>query len=224
MTADLAEGLLYVAICHKSPPLISQEILNKWYDEVHIPSLCETPNGTTIGLRYENASPRANTKTGEGSTDVPYPILAMYKLHDMQWLSADDGFLSVPITADVFPAEVGHNAFACFDVQVRSYEVVARSLVRPGTDRPRYLVTFETPAETTVDYDEVIKVYATMPGYRGSIFYGIVEGLLKYEQKDLANRGLALIWFDERPVMEGGKDVAQVWQMKHQTSKEDAEF
>ena len=216
------EGLLYVAARIKSPPLVSLELFRKWYDEVHIPDLCNAKDGVTIALRYKHTSPKAHIG-GEANDDVPWPFLTIYKLHDIHWLTTD-GFLNVRHDSELLPAEAGHNAFGCFDAQLRSYKLIARSPEQPGTDRPKFVLTFETPAPNPEKFGMMTKVYSALPGYRGSILYEIVPGLLEHEQKDVANMGYVVTWFDEIPKLDGPRHDAQIWELVHCDGKKDATF
>jgi hypothetical protein len=195
-----AEGLLYVASRIKSPPIVSPELFRKWYDEDHIPNLCRAnpKDGLVFALRYPSTSPKADVARGEATADVPHPFLALYKLNDVHWLASDE-FDAVPKTSDLLPKEVGHDPFGCFEANLRSYKVVARSPVQPGgSDHPKFVFTSEMRRVPSSDeFAGLTKASAMLPGYRGSILCEIVPGLLEHEQRALASEGLVVTWFDE---------------------------
>lgn len=220
------DGLLYVASRIKSPPLVSPELFRKWYDEDHIPSLCSAnpKDGLVFAIRYRSTDPKADVAGGEATADVPHPFLAIYKLNDVHWL-ASDGFRDIPVTSDLLPKEAGHNPFGCFEVNLRSYKAIARSPVQPGgANHPKFVLTSEMPrVPSSEEFVGLTKASAMRPGYRGSILYEVVRGLLEHEQKDLANEGLVVTWFDEMP-----KDLqsgAQTWELIAESAgKEGATF
>lgn len=220
------DGLLYVASRIKSPPLVSLELFRKWYDEDHIPNLCSAnpKDGLVFAVRYKSTNSKADVVGGEATADVPHPFLTVYKINDVHWLASDE-FRAIPVTSNLLPKEVGHSPFGCFEVNLRSYKVIARSPVQPGgTDHPKFVLTSEMPR---VPYPEefvgLTKASAMLAGYRGSILYEVVTGLLEHEQKDLANEGLVVTWFDEVP-----KDLqsgAQSWELIVESAgKEGATF
>lgn len=214
------EGILYVSARLKSPPIVTPEIFRQWYDDEHIPQMCNAKDGVSVAARYKHTSPNANIVGGEATSEVPYPFVTLYKLNDIHWL-AGDGFNSVPQTSDLLPEEVGRMAFGCFEGQLRSYKHIARSSVQPSTDRPKFVVTFEVPTASQEEFSKTTQIHGAIGGYRGSILYEVVPGLLEHEQKDLVDKGLVVTWFDQLPKLEGRE---QIWEMVYQDGDQDAAF
>ncbi|KAG8983942.1 hypothetical protein FRB93_006890 [Tulasnella sp. JGI-2019a] len=222
-STDPVEGLLYAAVRLNSPPIVSLKTFLRWLDDSHIPDLCNAKDGIAVALRYKNTHPAADAEGGKATTKVPYPLLAIYKLRDIHWLTGE-GFLSCGHESELFPAEVGHNVFGCCEVQLRSYALVARSVGGPGADKPKYVVTFEIPEADSNEFGAIDKANSAMSGYRGAILYTVAQGLLEYGQRDVPKKGLVVAWFDGMPAIDGTKYDAQVWELEHHDGKQGAEF
>lgn len=85
---------------------LSPSVFRKWYEEVHIRDLLETPGVGTV-FRYVNA-------TAADEAQFPgFPYLAVYPEVSREWLLSETcEFLKVPLHSDLLP---GPNGFV-FDV------------------------------------------------------------------------------------------------------------
>lgn len=81
-----------------------------------------SPANTSPSIaRCDHASSEANIVGGEATSEVPYPIVALYKPNDIHWLTGD-AFRSVPQTTDLLSERS--------DVSRPSFDATSSSLAR----------------------------------------------------------------------------------------------
>jgi hypothetical protein len=86
---------------------LSDDVFNKWYNEVHIPDVIET-GCITKAYRYRNKNPNAER-----------PYLAIYTCPDMSVI-AGEKMKGIPMTSDVLPGRKSCHDVASFDTRFYS--------------------------------------------------------------------------------------------------------
>ncbi|OAP63118.1 hypothetical protein AYL99_02345 [Fonsecaea erecta] len=203
-------GLLWVttSILRKDLP---SSLLDAWYEE-HIADVLACPGNGGLFLRYKNIDPTADTyvdpKFAERTTpsasekvivETLWPNLALVKLSDLAWLTSKQ-FDDMPRTSKLLPPEpdgsIG-SAFSCWYGALRSYETVGKIDDKTGsTTRPKYLLSVQTKDADQSVWKALDDKYATLPGFRGSVRYRIVEGLLEFGEPGTMPAGMVLYEFD----------------------------
>ncbi|KIW23655.1 uncharacterized protein PV07_11838 [Cladophialophora immunda] len=203
-------GLLWVttSILRKDLP---SSLLDAWYEE-HIVDVLACPGNGGLFLRYKNidqtADPYVDPKFAERATpsasekcivETLWPNLALVKLSDLAWLTSKQ-FDDMPRHSKLLPPEpdgsIG-SAFSCWNGALRSYETVGKTDDHTGgTSRPKYLLSVQTRTADESIWKALDDKYATLPGFRGSIRYRVVEGLLEFGEPGALPAGIVLYEFD----------------------------
>ncbi|KAL2436291.1 hypothetical protein ABEF95_007765 [Exophiala dermatitidis] len=236
------EGVLWVttSIMNKA---LAPSLLDTWYDE-HKDDVLNCPGNGGLFLRYRNIDPAADAYVDPGFGDrinnntqidpdaseksiaaVQWPYFALVKLSDLNWLTSQQ-FLDMPRVSKVLPPEADGSmgsAFSCWHAGLRSYETVAREVAdiddNSMTRRPKYLLSVQTRNADDATWAALDSKYTTLPGFRGSVKYRNVNGLLEYQEPGALPLGLAIYEFDgEQPPSPTTTDVqgvvrSDVWEL-----------
>lgn len=210
------DGVLWVTTSVMNPK-VTGALLDAWYDE-HKTDVLACPGNGGLFLRYKNldksvgdyADPKfADRFTPNASiqniTDAAWPNLALVKLSDLQWLVSQQ-FIDMPRVSKLLPLEADGSigsAFTNWHAGLRSYEAVARlGGSSESTERPKYIVSIQTEKGDTATLEALDKSFVNLPGFRGSVRYRNVNGLLEYQEPGPLPEGLVLYEFDEQPPAE----------------------
>lgn len=207
-------------------------LLDEWYDE-HKDDVLNCPGNGGLFLRYKNldpaAEPYADPKfadrfnpdaSDKNISDAQWPYLALVKLSDLNWLTSQQ-FLDMPRVSKVLPLEpdgsIG-SAFSCWHAGLRSYETVDEIADTTGkATRPKYLLSVQTRDADPSAWAALDQKYTTLPGFRGSVKFQNVNGLLEYQEPGALPVGLALYEFDgqQPPVPAVDTDLIKtdVWEL-----------
>lgn len=195
----------------------------------------ECPGNGGLFLRYKNlnksidgyADPKfadrfTPTASVKNVADAGWPCLALVKLSDLQWLVSQQ-FLDMPRVSKLLPLEADGSigsAFSNWHAGLRSYEIVGRVGDASGsTSRPKYIVSVQSKEGDGPTSEALDKRYVNLPGFRGSVKYRNVNGLLEYQEPGPLPEGLALYEFDEQPpteTLENGQIRTDVWELTHE--------
>ncbi|KAH0832525.1 hypothetical protein AYO21_10661 [Fonsecaea monophora] len=203
-------GLLWVTTSVQKKDLPAS-LLDAWYEE-HMGDVLACPGNGGLFLRYKNIDPSADThvdpKFAERGTpeasekcigETLWPYLALVKLSDLAWLTSKQ-FDDMPRTSKLLPLEADGStgsAFTCWWGALRSYETVGKIDDTTGsTSRPKYLLSVQTRTADESIWKALDDKYTTQPGFRGSIKYRIVQGLLEFGEPGTMPAGMALYHFD----------------------------
>ncbi|EXJ87859.1 hypothetical protein A1O1_04786 [Capronia coronata CBS 617.96] len=226
-----AQGLLWVttSVLNKELP---PSLLDDWYDE-HKDDVLNCPGNGGLFLRYKNLDPAADAYadpkfadrfTPDASmkniSDARWPYLALVKLSDLNWLTSQQ-FLDMPRVSKVLPREPDGSmgsAFTCWHAGLRSYETVGKLADASGkTTRAKYLLSVQTRDADNSTFAALDEKYSALPGFRGSIKFKKVDGLLEFQEPGALPVGLALYEFDgeEPPASTVDTDhvKADVWEL-----------
>lgn len=113
-------GLLY-ANAKITDDRLTPEVLDKWYEEIHIPDVLKT-SGFESAIRYKSRDPNAER-----------PYLALYPIKDINFLKTDE-FKTIPGHSPLLPGP-SHLIydFVHFDVRVYTkHEIFERTGSKPG--------------------------------------------------------------------------------------------
>ncbi|KIY03717.1 uncharacterized protein Z520_00408 [Fonsecaea multimorphosa CBS 102226] len=224
-------GLLWVttSILNKNLP---PSLLDAWYEE-HLVDVLACPGNGGLFLRYKNTDQTADTyvdpKWAERVTpsasekcivETLWPNLALVKLSDLAWLTSKQ-FDDMPRTSKLLPPEPDGSmgsAFSCWNGALRSYETVGKIDDNTGSaSRPKYLLSVQTKAADESVWEALNNKYTKLPGFRGSVRYRIVEGLLEFAEPGTMPAGMVLYEFDgEAPpsvLMDDHHLRADVWEL-----------
>ncbi|KIW97757.1 uncharacterized protein Z519_01341 [Cladophialophora bantiana CBS 173.52] len=186
-------------------------LIEEWYEE-HIVDVLDCPGNGGLFLRYKNtdpaADPYADPKFAERVTpsaseksivETRWPNLALVKLSDVAWVASKE-FNDMPRHSKLLPPEpdgsIG-SAFSCWYGALRSYETVGKIDDSTGsTSRPRYILSVQTRTADESIWKALDDKYTTLPGFRGSVRYRIVKGLLEFEEPGTLPAGMVLYEFD----------------------------
>jgi len=100
-------GIIFVQFKLRESSEISQELLEKWYDEVHIPDVLAT-GGVKSAWRWKAADPEYTKQD-----------LVLYKLPDMAFIQGPE-FRSIKQTSDILPRGETIMNFVAFELRFYS--------------------------------------------------------------------------------------------------------
>lgn len=223
-------GLLWVTTSVMNPKVTSA-LLDAWYVE-HSSDVLACPGNGRLFLRYKNLSSSIGayadpkfadrftpTASIQNIADAGWPYLALVKLSDIQWLVSQQ-FIDMPRVSKLLPLEedgsIG-SAFSNWHAGLRSYETVTKLGDNSGSaDRPKYILSIQTERGDTAALEALDKRYVNMPGFRGSVKYRNVNGLLEYQEPGPLPQGLVLYEFDKQPsteALENEQIRTDVWEL-----------
>ncbi|KAK5046341.1 hypothetical protein LTR84_008485 [Exophiala bonariae] len=228
-TSPLA-GVLWVTTSVMNPK-VTAALLDAWYDE-HKTDVLGCPGNGRLFLRYKNidksvddfADPKfadrfTPTASIQNIANAGWPYLAFVKLSDLQWLVSQQ-FIDMPRVSKLLPLEAHGSigsAFSNWHAGLRSYETIARlGGSSESTERPQYIVSIQTEQGDTSTLEALDKKFVNLPGFRGSLKYRNVNGLLEYQEPGPLPEGLVLYEFDEQPpaeTLENEQIRTDVWEL-----------
>ena len=112
---------IWVSLSKITDDSLSDELFNKWYNEVHVRDVLNT-GLITKAYRFKNKNPKA---------DRPY--LAIYICPDMSVLGGEK-MKSIPMTSDLLPAGKSCHDLASFDTRFYSttQEILKEEIKQKG--------------------------------------------------------------------------------------------
>ncbi|TKA62772.1 hypothetical protein B0A49_09097 [Cryomyces minteri] len=188
-------GLLFATSKIKNPEL-SDDIYNKWYNDIHLPDVLAT-GCAPIALRYKNKN-----------KDAKMPYLALYPLDDLALLESEK-FKNIPLTSDVLPG--GGEAFENIEFAIRTYLPIQKfegQIEKSGRGNCIICVAMEPAEGTDEEFDEWYRkqhldMLSMVRGYRRTTRYKLAPGndsslprylaLHEYDDSDVPGDQLKLV-------------------------------
>ncbi|KAL4899818.1 hypothetical protein BDW74DRAFT_183305 [Aspergillus multicolor] len=149
-------GLLHVTSRIRSPPKITSEAFNAWYENEHMPDVLKT-SAVDTAYRYHAAA--------EGS----WPFLSLYPVNDIQFFWSQE-YADVPVKSDALP---GPTHF-CYDFAhfcIRGYTTVGEMEDPDMPAGPSFhllVVEFDPPTAATESPEAVLEWLTSIYPRRGS--------------------------------------------------------
>ncbi|KAF2491046.1 hypothetical protein BU16DRAFT_517062 [Lophium mytilinum] len=113
---------------------VSQELLEKWYDEVHIPDVLAT-GGVKSAWRWKAADPEYGNQN-----------MVLYKLPDLTFIN-DPKFQAIGMTSDLLPGSRSMLDFTAFDLRFYTMEQLFQTEHQPEDATSTIVWAAMEPAE-----------------------------------------------------------------------------
>jgi len=183
-------GIIVVRFKLRDSSDISQDLLEKWYDEVHIPDVLTT-GGVKSAWRWKAADPEYGNQN-----------MVLYKLPDLAFMQ-DPKFQSIPITSDLLPSGEPMTKHTEFEIRTYSLVQLYQLEVQPEDATSTIISACMEPApdgEADLDawYREEHNQQMSMePGWKRTTRFKLVSQLLDFEPISGAPSTLTIHEFGE---------------------------